>query len=230
MKLPQGEDPQFIFDKHFTINCPHCQKPSNVSAISIPRWKYLNRFRPEKVGIGYRCDSCNAPVFLRFDVQAYPSSDAKVKDIEIAEVFEEVELCQETFEFNYLPEEVASDFREALTCYSNMCHNAFAAMCRRCIQSACNELGAEGKTKVQNQIKELKEMGVIDDEIFEQLKQIMLSGHDGAHPHLPKLNSQRASVLLQLMKDVLHQLFVRQAKIKEAIQLRTQARTETKDG
>jgi len=66
-------------------------------------------------------------------------------------------------------------------------------------------------------------MGVIDEEAFDQLKQIMLTGHDGAHPHLPKLSPERAGVLLELMKDVLYQLFVRQAKIREAAELRRQS-------
>ena len=66
-------------------------------------------------------------------------------------------------------------------------------------------------------------MAVADDETFEQLHQIMLTGHDGAHPHLPELSAARAAVLLQLMKDVLYQLYVRPAKIREARELRRQA-------
>lgn len=101
--------------------------------------------------------------------------------------------------------------------------NAFAAMCRRCIQSVSETLGADGTTKVQAQLRDLKDMGVADEETFEQLHQIMLTGHDGAHPHLPALSAARAAVLLQLMKDVLYQLFVRPAKIREAGELRKKA-------
>ena len=135
----------------------------------------------------------------------------------------ELERPEETFEYKYLPPAVADDLREALTCYSQSCFNAFAAMCRRCIQSVAEVLGAEGTTKVEGQLKDLKGMGVIDEEAFDQLKQIMLTGHDGAHPYLPKLSPERAGVLLELMKDVLYQLFVRQAKIREAAELRRQS-------
>lgn len=96
-------------------------------------------------------------------------------------------------------------------------------MCRRCIQSVSETLGADGTTKVQAQLRDLKDMGVADEETFEQLHQIMLTGHDGAHPHLPALSAARAAVLLQLMKDVLYQLFVRPAKIREAGELRKKA-------
>jgi hypothetical protein len=66
-------------------------------------------------------------------------------------------------------------------------------------------------------------MGVTDEESFAQLHAIMLSGHDGAHPHLPALSPARAQVLLQLMKDVLYQLYVRPRKIREASELRREA-------
>ncbi|MCI0421528.1 MAG: hypothetical protein L0312_20265 [Acidobacteria bacterium] len=91
------------------------------------------------------------------------------------------------------------------------------------MQSISATLGAEGSNKVQAQLQELKAMGVADDETFEQLHAVMLAGHDGAHPHLPALSPARAAVLLQLMKDVLYQLFVRPAKIREAGELRKQA-------
>lgn len=68
-------------------------------------------------------------------------------------------------------------------------------------------------------------MGVADDETFTLLHQIMLTGHDGAHPHLPSLSPARAAVLLHLMRDVLYQLFVRPAKIRESSELRKHAAT-----
>lgn len=80
-------------------------------------------------------------------------------------------------------------------------------------------LGADGASKVQAQLQDLKSMGVTDDETFEQLHAVMLAGHDGAHPHLPSLSPARAAILLQLMKDIMYQLFVRPAKIRKASEL-----------
>jgi hypothetical protein len=217
MIIDPKNDPTSVFDRHFSIKCPHCTIQSNVSAISIPRYDYLLRFRPKRVGIAYCCDSCKEPVFLRFKVEQYDPGNNR---IQIDPVYEEIERPQETFEFKYLPEEVEKDFREALICFSNICFNAFGAMCRRSIQSASTVLGAEGKDKVLRQIQDLKHMAAIDDETFEILKQVTVAGHDGAHPHLPNLSAQRANILLELMKDVLYQLFVRRAKIKEAMDLR----------
>lgn len=223
MRLTADNNPQPIFDKHFSIRCPHCGIPSNITAISIPRYEYLARFLPDLVGIAYRCDSCNSPIFLRFEIEKYELRNGY---IEISDEYHEIERPQETFEYTYLPTEVEQDFREALTSYSNSCFNAFAAMCRRCVQSICSNLGAKGKDKVLNQLQDLKEMAEIDEETFDVLKQIVIDGHDGAHPHLPSLNPDRANVLLELMKDVLYQIYVRKGKLQEAMQMRKQAITE----
>jgi len=221
MILTSNNDPTQIFDKHYSLKCPHCLVQSNVTAISIPRYEFLARFQPEKIGIVYRCDSCNEPIFLRFSINNYELGNLRIM---ISETYEEIERPMEVFELQYLPSEVERDFREALTCYSVCCFNAFGAMCRRTVQSASNELGAKGKDKVLRQLKDLKAMAEIDDETFKVLEQIIIAGHDGAHPHLPELSSERAEILMELMKDVLYQLFVRKQKIQEAVESRQKAR------
>lgn len=217
MHIHSNNDPQNIADKHFTIKCPHCNARSGLSLVSPPRHEYLHRFQTEWAGFAYRCDACNEPVFLKFRVTSLSSL------VQFSEVPTEIERPEETFEFQYLPEGVSEDFREALICYSNNCWNAFAAMSRRTLQSAATVLGSEGTSKVQQQVENLKEMGVVDEEAFEQLRQIMLAGHDGSHPHLPRVSPERAAILLELVKDALYQLFVRKAKIQESSLLRQEA-------
>jgi hypothetical protein len=221
MRIHNTNDPTEVFDRHHTLKCPHCQTQSGITAISIPRFEFVKRFSLNEVGVAYKCDACQEPVFLKHAV----GSQSSVA-INISDSFTEIERPSESFDYQYLPEELEDDFREALTCYSAGCHNAFAAMCRRCIQTAGSLLGAEGTAKVQNQLTDLRAMGAVDDLALEQLKAIMLSGHDGAHPHLPKVDSERALVLLEIMKDVMYQLFVRPAKIREATDLRKQAIAE----
>ena len=217
MYLGSNNDPQSIADKHFTVKCPHCNVLSGLSLVSLPRYEYLHRFKPDWAGFAYRCDACNQPVFLRFKVIRLDSP------VRFDESPVEIERPAESFELQYLPQEVAEDFKEALTCYSNSCWNAFGAMTRRTLQSAATHLGSEGSTKIQQQLENLYQMEVVEEETFEQLKAIMLAGHDGAHPHLPKLSAERADVLLELTKDALYQLFVRRVKIKESARLRSEA-------
>ena len=219
MILPSNDDPTAIVDRHFSVKCPHCGAVSGLSAISLPRYDLLRRYKPKSVGVAYQCDACQQTVFLRFPV-SYDWGNNRVR---IFEDYTEIERPKEDYEFSYLPDAVAADFREALTCYSNCCFNGFGAMCRRAIQSASTELGAEGKDKVLKQIEDLKEMAEIDGDTFDVLKTIVLAGHDGAHPYLPALSAERAEVLLGLAKDVLYQLFVRKGKIREAAEKRKEA-------
>jgi hypothetical protein len=162
-------NPQVMFDHHFSLKCPHCSNQSNISAISIPRYEYLERFRPKNVGVTYRCDSCNEPIFLRFAVRSLDFGNHRVL---LHEQYEEVERPAETFDYSYLPDSVKGDFRETLTCYSQACFNAFAAMCRRTVQSVASDLGAKGKDRVLAQLQDLKAMAEIDDETFDLLKQV----------------------------------------------------------
>jgi hypothetical protein len=213
LQLHPNHEIQNLLDQDITIRCPHCGVHAGMSAVSIPRYELVHRFKCQEVAIVYRCDSCNRPVVLQFKVSL--SNPAP-----LSRDFTQIQNALEPFEHQYLKEDVADDFKEALTCYSHNCWNAFAAMCRRCLQSVASQLGATGTTRVEAQLRELKDMGIVDEETFTQLKQIMLSGHDGAHPHLPKLSSDRAQILLELMKDILYQLFVRPGKVAEAAKLR----------
>jgi len=217
MQLNQDNSIQHLIDNPLTLRCPHCSTVTTLIPIAVPRFDLMHRFKISKTGIVYRCSSCNGPVFLSHTV------DNLGNPIRLSDEFEQVAGSLEPFEMKYLSGAVLNDFREALTCYAHVCWNAFASMCRRCIQSVSESMGVAGTTKVQAQLQELKSMGVTDEETFEQLQAIMLTGHDGAHPHLPELSPARAEVLLQLMKDVLYQLYVRPAKIREASELRKAA-------
>lgn len=206
-----------LIDFPISLKCPHCNVITGLSVVSPPSYSLLLRFRPEKVGIGYRCNSCEEPVFLKFKIKSINSAAGV---IELWDTYQIVEFPKEDFEFKYIPEPVRKDFKEALDCYSIGAYNGFAAMCRRTIQSSATIIGAKGKDKVLKQLIDLKEMAEIEDEDFEMIKQIILDGHDGAHPHLPSITIERASILLDLIKDVMYQLFVRKGKLAEAGKLR----------
>lgn len=204
-----------LFNASINTDCPHCGNSTNLILVAPPHFPSMQRFKPKKVGMVFLCASCLKPIFLKFIVLGYETNAVNINN-----EFELVERPSIEFEFEFIPEPVVSDFKEALDCYSNSSFNAFGAMCRRTIQSSATELGAKGKSKVQNQLKEMKEMADIDDGTFDVLKQIIIDGHDGAHPHLPNLGPDRAEILLELIKDVMYQLFVRKGKLKKASELR----------
>jgi Domain of unknown function (DUF4145) len=192
--------------------CPHCgiDKP-HLSLTSNTQTDRHSTGGNPRVWRTYACRNCGGMVLAAARgvngqvIEMYPSG------------------AKETFELEKLPSEVAEDFREALDCYSNSSFNAFGAMARRTVQSISANLGAKGSDKVLAQLKDLKEMAEIDEETFDVLKQVIIGGHDAAHPHLPKLSPERAAVLLELMKDVLYQVYIRKTKVRDAIALRNKS-------
>ena len=150
MEINHNENTDNIFEKHFSLLCPHCTTVSNVSAVSFPKYGLVRRFKPSSVIIGYRCDSCNAPIALKYSVSDYSQNNR----IGLSDDYKIIERPLEKFEYGYLPEKIAVDFQEAVLCYSQGAFNAFAAMCRRTSQSVFMELGATAKDRVHNQLKE----------------------------------------------------------------------------
>jgi len=206
-----------IFDYHYAQICPHCQNESNLTAISFPRYELLVRYRLKQAGIVYKCDSCLGLIFYKFDI-FYHLANSRIYYDETNPIIETRSI--ENFEYKYLPEPVRAEFQEAAVCYSASAFNGFAALCRRTIQSIEVNLGAEGKDKVERQLKDLQDMKSIDEETFKVFRKITIDGHDDAHPYLPFLSPERAEILLELMKDVLYQIYVRKAELEESVRLR----------
>ena len=130
--------------------------------------------------------------------------------------FFELERPRERFAFSYLPHETEVLFREALSCYSNNNFNAFASMCRRAALTAFAALGDSGKLRAFDEVMVAQEIAGIDDQAFEPVKQVLFeSGMD-----MPVLNRAQAGVLLEVMKDMFYQCFVRRGKLTRAIKVR----------
>src|SRR5512134_1050679 len=127
-------------ERTLALNCPHCQVHSHITPVSVPLYAELVQARPTHVGVVYRCDSCNAPIFLKFAVKMYAANR-----VELGNSFVELERAREKFNFTYLPENVERLFREALGCYSAGHFNAFASMCRRTAQTVFADLGDNGR-------------------------------------------------------------------------------------
>lgn len=197
--------------------CPHCSTVSTLSAVAPPIVGVVTSRALKEVVAGYACDHCNRAFPIVWAVIRCDSGGIIVGNPQ------EVISVREPFEFAHVPQIVRNDIEEALNCLSVWSFNGFAAMCRRTIQSTCQYLGAGGSTKVEKQINELNELAGLDKEIFSSLREIMLGGHDGAHPQLPAVDLDRAAILLQLLKDVTYQLFTRPGLVIEAGAKRAEA-------
>lgn len=206
--------------------CPTCGVNTSPTVMSYPDYQQILKYKPLFAGIVYTCTACRHPIFIRQDLN-YSSGGSYIRLFGESRHIEKPEI---PFDYTFVPKTVGADFKEALKCYQIGALNAFGSMCRRTIQSMAMLSGGTDSNKVQNQIKDMKSMSDdIDDETFEILQQIILDGHDGAHPHLPELSPDRAEILLELMKDVMYQLYVRKGKMNQAAALRKQKIEEEKN-
>ena len=202
-------------EQHLAITCPHCEVFSHITALAVPQYEQLVSFRPKQIGIVFRCDSCNAPVFLKFNAKMYAANR-----IELASTFVELERAREKFSFTYLPEGAELLFKEALTCYSASCFNAFSSMCRRTALVVFDDLGEAGKLRLFDELNEIRQLAEIDLESFNVVKKVIF-GNDGESKHsLPALDPYQAGVLLEVMKDLLYQAYVRKGRLQQAMMVR----------
>jgi hypothetical protein len=211
--IEKGQGIHSELDERIGLECPYCGMYAHMSPQSVPDAASLLRDKPKHVGLVYKCDACDAPVFLRFAVREY-----KDNRVELYRNFVELERPKERFAFSYLPKHTEVLFREALACYSGNNFNAFASMCRRASVSAFDALGEGGKLRAFEEVMVAQDIAGIDDESFAPIKAVLFGS--GQHEDLPLLNRAQAGILLEVLKDMFYQCFVRHGKLTRAIKVR----------
>jgi hypothetical protein len=197
---------------------------AHITPMSVPDYNLLQLHKPSQVGLVYRCEACNAPIFLRFTVKLYAGSR-----VELAPSFVELERPREKFNFTYLPETVETLFREALSCFSSGCYNAFASMCRRTAQCAFADLGEAGKLALYDELADIRRMAELDDDSFQAARKVIFDPDAPGRAELPLLEAFQAGVLLEVMKDLLYQAYVRRGRLQQAMMMRRYFAEESTD-
>jgi hypothetical protein len=200
-------------EEQFGLECPYCGVYAHMTPQSVPDYSTLQIDKPKHVGLVYQCDACRAPIFLRFAVKDYTEDG-----IELFRNFVELERPKEKFPFSYLPQDTEVLFREALSCYSNGNFNAFASMCRRAAASSFPVMGDSGRLRAYDEVMVAQDIAEIDDDSFRPIKKILFDTTE--EEDLPMLNRAQAGVLLEVLKDMFYQCFVRRGKLTRAIKVR----------
>jgi hypothetical protein len=200
-------------DEQIGLECPYCSMYAHMTPQSIPDVDDVLAHQPKHVGLVYRCDACNAPVFLRYAIKLFGD-----KQVELYRNFIELERPKERFSFSYLPKETEILFREALSSYSHHNYNAFASMCRRSASSAYAALGEGGRLRAFEEIVIAQDIAGIDDETFAPIKAVLFDAD--SEEELPLLNHAQAGILLEILKDMFYQCFVRRGKLTRALKVR----------
>ena len=190
--------------------CPHCGVHAPMVPIATPDFAALNDARPQHAGVAFRCAACNEPRFARAAIRSY-SDDRIILSANLVEV----ERGKERFQYNYLPKATGRLLREAFGCFAADLLLAFAILCRRTIESAVQSESTINEPTFEHLFVDAARLAEVDSDT-EQTLQAVLFGN-GAEP---KIDADQAAILIEIVKDMFQQRFVRTAKLKRAIKMR----------
>jgi hypothetical protein len=167
--------------------------------------------RPKRVGLAFRCAACNEPRFARATVRRYDSDR-----VELSPNLVEVERRRERFPYDYLPKPLARLLREALECYAADCHMAFALMCRRSVHASWQDLGRQARLRWHELFQDAVRAGDLDPATTRQLETVLF----GLDEAIPEIDAIHSAVLIEIVKDLFYQCYVRGAKLRAALRMR----------
>ncbi|UCG72311.1 MAG: hypothetical protein JSV45_13860 [Chromatiales bacterium] len=139
---------------------------------------------------------------------------------------------EDPFGFEYLPQSVAAAFRDTLGCFHHSLWVAFPAMCRLTAEAVFEDLGDKARLKLYDELEEIRELASLDDPMFHLVRGVLFD-RDTAMP--PTLDRIQATVLLETLKDLLYQAYVRGGKLRRALSMKrlfsaTEAGSATSSG
>jgi len=122
---------------------------------------------------------------------------------------------KEHFQDSYLPEAVSRVLTEALSCYVADLRLAFALLCQLAIDRAANEPGGDQATEFSKLFDDACRLAGIDE-----ATRGVLAGALFGDSTTADISADQAAVLVEIVKDMFQQRFVRPAKLRRAIEMR----------
>jgi hypothetical protein len=191
--------------------CPHCGAYAQLLPLAAPSFESLVRMRPRNVGIVFRCAACHEPRFVRAAIRAFEPDR-----VELAPNLVEVERARERFQYGYLPADVERLLREAFECYTADCYTAFAVLCRHAVQAALEPLDAAARRRWQDLLRDVLQIAEIDADYARAIEAAVF----GDPRKLPAIDEDEAAVLIEVVKDLFYQAYIRTAKLQAAVKMR----------
>ena len=210
MRIEPDTDLEALLDDATTLRCPHCDVFAQMRLAAAPDWPELQMLRPSRIGVVLDCTACSLPVYLQ-------SGRARYADeaVTLESGFEPVQRPRPRFEPRLLPLELRGLVDEALGCYADGHLQAFALLANRIATIAAGLLGPNGKLDLFNTVTAAAEGAGVDAPMRRLCRDILFSLDERDEP--PELSATPAAVLLELLRDMLHQAFIRPGRLREAL-------------
>ena len=191
--------------------CPHCGALAQLLPVAVPSFAELARTQPKNVGLVFRCAACGEPRFVRAAVRSISA-----ERVELAAHLVEIERPRERFQFGYLPASVEQLLRETLDCYTAGTHNAFASMCRRTVRAALTLIDEDAARRWRDTVADALRLAEIDAGTTDTIVEVLFG--DQSEP--PTIGPDQSAVLIEVVKDLFYQRYVRTMKLRAALKMR----------
>ncbi|MEO8465432.1 MAG: hypothetical protein ABI640_08815 [Gammaproteobacteria bacterium] len=191
--------------------CPHCGAHAQLLPVALPSFAEIARTEPKNVGLVFRCAACGEPRFVRVGVRSIGA-----ERVELADHMIEIERPRERFQFGYLPTSVEQLLRETLDCYTAGTHNAFASMCRRTVNAALTLADEETPRRWRDTVADVLRLADIDAGTTDTILEVLF----GDHGEPPTIGADQSAVLIEIVKDLFYQHYVRTTKLRAALKMR----------
>ena len=191
--------------------CPHCGAHAQLLPVAVPSFTELARTQPKNVGLVFRCAACGEPRFVRAAVRSIGPDR-----VELAPHLVEIERPRERFQFGYLPVSVEQLLRETLDCYTAGTHNAFASMCRRTVRAALTLTDDEAPRRWRDAVADVLRLAEIDAGTTDTIVEVLFDNQ--GEP--PTIGPDQSAVLIEVVKDLFYQSYVRTTKLRAALKMR----------
>ncbi len=163
----------------------------------------------------FQCGACGMPVF-----GSYRIINFDVHRIDLEPMRNETPRQEERFSFNYLPDGVATFFRNALGCYEHDLLQAFAVMCRMTTEAVINDRGENEKLKFMAQVDEIAELANLSDDEYRDLCTLLFDTGTGSLLDAVDFDKGMSAILLETMKDMLHHAYIRRGRLQKTLRMR----------
>jgi len=191
--------------------CPHCGAHAQMLPVAVPSFAELARTEARNVGLVFRCSACGEPRFVRTAVRSIGA-----ERIELAAHLVEIERPRERFQFGYLPASIEPLLRETLDCYTAGTHNAFASMCRRTVRAALTLADAGARHRWRDAVADVLHFTEIDAGTAATIMDVLFGEKDEP----PTIGADQSAVLIEVVKDLFYQHYVRATKLRAALKMR----------
>lgn len=195
-------------------NCSHCWAKVHIVWLHMEYHTHANG-DIEYYGI-FRCKPCQKLLVKTYQFKANPYGGDLFAPIGWKQKFP---AYQEDFlkqDEEYIPEDVLSDFHEALSCKSIWANKASCSMFRRALQNSLINLGANTSKDLKDQIQELKSL---QDDLKDWAHQIRIFWNWGAHPdkdNLKTVTKEDVDEVYDFVTKFFTYVFVMPEKVKKS--------------